>query len=904
MSLPLSPPARRPCSSSPHRLVTPPPPPSSPAGLSSAEAAARLARDGPNELPAAARDGAWQLLGELLREPMFLLLLACGALYLLLGDVHEALMLLGFVLVVIVMTFVQKQRSQRALAALRDISSPRALVLRDGRPQRVPGKSLVQGDVVLLAEGDRVPADIELLEASYLSVDESLLTGESVPVLKHARSGEGEGAGQGEGEAFAAQAGADDDAATGAPWLCFAGSLISQGTARARVRATGPRSALGRIGASLDGLDLGDGAAAGAASLTPIQRETAQIVRRVAVVGGLIAAALAGGWALSRGDALGGLLAGLTLAMAILPEELPVVLTIFLGLGAWRLSREQVLTRRIAAVELLGATTVLCVDKTGTLTRNQMVLRALWVEPASEGQGQGLFTLAEQPVGAMGHGFHPVLEYALLASHRRAFDPMEQAIAAAARHWLQGSEHLHGDWSLVSDYPLTREQLAMSRVWRSPDRRELLVAAKGAPEAIVDLCHLPAARRERIAAQVAELAAQGLRVLGVARAVFAAAPPLPAIQHDFDFEFVGLLALEDPLRPDVPAALAECRAAGIRVAMITGDHPATALAIARQAGLDLSGGHLSGAELDTLDEAALRERVARTQVFCRVRPEQKLRLVQALQARGEVVAMTGDGVNDAPALRAAHIGVAMGGRGTDVAREAADLVLLDDDFGSLLTTIRYGRRVFANLRKALVFVLAAHLPIIGLALAPLLMGWPLILMPAHILFLQLLIDPACSVVFEAQALEPGAMRQPPRRPEARLFDAGLLRLGLLQGLGLLGAVLLAYGLAPAWSAAPEAGRTAAFAVLLLGNLGLIQANRRWAGGGAPAEAANPAFRVIALGALLLLGLALGLPPLAALFKFAPPTPALLGGVAVLALLVWAWCAAVVALLRRRQGLAA
>ncbi|MFY8119139.1 MAG: cation-translocating P-type ATPase, partial [Roseateles sp.] len=863
-----------------------------------------MARDGPNELPAAARDGVLQLLGELLREPMFLLLLACGLIYLLLGDVHEALMLLGFVLLVIVMTFVQKRRSQSALAALRDLSSPRALVLRDGRPQRVPGQSLVCGDVVLLAEGDRVPADIELLESSYLSVDESLLTGESLPVLKRARSPDPERpapAVQAAGAVGAPRVpGVPSDAATAdastPPWLCCAGSLITQGTARGCVVATGPRSALGRIGASLSAMAVDEH--------TPIQRETARIVRRVALAGGALAALLALGWALSRGDALGGLLAGLTLAMAILPEELPVVLTIFLALGAWRLSRVQVLTRRIAAVELLGATTVLCVDKTGTLTRNEMALRALWVEPPSP-EGQGLFTLGQQPVGAMGHGFHPVLEYALLASHRRAFDPMEQAIAGAARHWLQGSEHLHGDWSLVSDYPLTREQLAMSRVWRSPDRRELLVAAKGAPEAIVDLCHLPAARRERVAAQVAELAAQGLRVLGVARAVFAAAPPLPAIQHDFDFEFVGLLALEDPLRPDVPAALAECRAAGIRVAMITGDHPATALAIARQAGLDLSGGHLSGAELDALDEAALRERVAHTQVFCRVRPEQKLRLVQALQARGEVVAMTGDGVNDAPALRAAHIGVAMGGRGTDVAREAADLVLLDDDFGSLLTTVRYGRRVFANLRKAIVFALAAHLPIIGLALAPLLMGWPLILMPAHILFLQLLIDPACSVVFEAEALEPGAMRQPPRRPEARLFDAALLRLGLLQGLGLLAAVLLAYGLAPAWSAAPEAGRTAAFAVLLLGNLGLIQANRRWAGGGAPAEAAkpakpaNPAFRVIALGALLLLGLALGLPPLAALFKFAAPTPALLGGVAVLALLVWAWCAAVVALLRRR-----
>lgn len=832
-------------------------------GLSTAEAEARLQRDGPNELPAAARSGALQLLWEVVREPMFLLLVACGAIYLTLGDRHEALMLLGFVGVVIAMTFVQKRRSQAALDALRDLSSPRALVLRDGAPVRVPGKTLVAGDQVLLAEGDRVPADIELVQASYLTVDESLLTGESQPVLKQAR------------EACEAGAAAPHQ-------LCFSGSLVTQGTAQGRVVATGPRSALGRIGASLDGLGLDE---------TPIQRETAQIVRRVALAGASIALLLALGWALSRDDWLGGLLAGLTLAMAILPEELPVVLTIFLGLGAWRLSRERVLTRRIPAVELLGATTVLCVDKTGTLTRNQMEVRRLWVAGMA-------FELADQPAAAMAHDFHPVLEYAVLSSHRRAFDPMEAAIGAAGQHWLQGSEHLHGDWTLVSDYPLSRELLAMSRVWRSPDRRELLVSAKGAPEAIIDLCHLPAAQRQHIAEQVATLAADGLRVLGVAHAV-AQAETLPAIQHDFDFEFVGLVALEDPVRADVPAAIAECRAAGIRVAMVTGDHPATALAIARQAGLNVDGGHLTGADLDALDDAALAGRLRDTQVFCRVRPEQKLRLVQAFRARGDVVAMTGDGVNDAPALKAAHIGVAMGGRGTDVAREAADLVLLNDDFGSLVTTIRYGRRVFANLRKAIAFVLAAHLPIIGLALAPLLMGWPLVLMPAHILFLQLVIDPACSIVFEAEALEPGAMQQPPRRPDARLFDTALLRLGLLQGVGLLAAVLAGYVLAAQSTGSADAGRTVAFAVLVGGNLGLIQANRRWAAPATGPRDVNVAFRWIVVGTGVLLAVALGVPQVATLFKFAAPSISLLAMTAALALTTWAWCTTTVALQRRR-----
>ncbi len=841
-------------------------------GLSNEEARERLSRDGPNALPASERAGARALLWEVISEPMFLLLVACGAIYLVLGDRHEAFMLLGFVALVIAMTWAQKRRSQNALDALRDLSSPRALVMRDGLPTRIAGRELVVGDVVLLAEGDRVPADLVLQDASYLTVDESLLTGESVPVLKRVRLPDEAGA----PHEHVAMPQTESDG------LCFSGTLVTQGTAQGTVVATGARSALGRIGASLSGIATDD---------TPIQQETARVVRRVATVGAFIAVALALGWGLMRQDWLTGLLAGLTLAMAILPEELPVVLTIFLGLGAWRLSREQVLTRRIPAVELLGATTVLCVDKTGTLTRNQMEVRRLWTH-------EGRFELGAQPVDAMAHAFHPVLEYAVLSSHRQAFDPMESAIGLAGQHWLQGSEHLHADWGLVSDYPLSRELLAMSRVWRSPDRTELLVAAKGAPEAIVDLCHLPAAQRELIAAEVTAMAEDGLRVLGVARAVFAS-ETLPAIQHDFDFEFVGLLGLADPIRPDVPDAIAECREAGIRVAMITGDHPATALAIARQAGLDTAGGHLSGAELDALDDAALAARLGSTHVFCRVKPEQKLRLVQAFQARGDVVAMTGDGVNDAPALKAAHIGVAMGGRGTDVAREAADLVLLRDDFSALVTTIRYGRRVFANLRKAIAFVLAVHLPIIGLALAPVLMGWPMILMPAHILFLQLVIDPACSIVFEAEALEPGAMRQPPRRSDARLFDLALLRRGALQGVGLLLVVLVGHQVAWAVEASHDMGRTVAFAVLVLGNLGLIQANRAWGsvGGGQ----GNPAFRWMVVGTLALLALALGVPTVAQLFRFAPPTWSMLGLSAALAAAAWAWFACVGAWQARRGG---
>jgi Ca2+-transporting ATPase len=645
-----------------------------------------------------------------------------------------------------------------------------------------------------------------------------------------------------------------------------------QGTARGHVIATGERSALGRIGQSLAGVGDED---------TPIQRETRAIVKRVAIVGLALAAGLAAAYWITAGDWLRGLLAGLTLAMAVLPEELPVILTLFLGLGAWRLSRQKVLARSIPAIELLGATTVLCVDKTGTLTANRMTVRQLWSETAQ-------YQLAGAGAAPLQEELHGLLEFAVLASHRRAFDPMEAAIGEAGQRLLAGSEHLHGDWTLIDDYPLSRQMLAMSRVWHSPDRQARMIAAKGAPEAIVDLCHLDQARRAAIAAQVACMAADGLRVIGVAQATFAAAD-LPGNQHDFDFAFLGLVALEDPVRPEVPAAIAECHAAGIRVVMITGDHPATALSVARQAGLAEGDGVMTGSELAELSEPALRARLAGTQVFCRVQPEQKLRLVQAFRACGEVVAMTGDGVNDAPALKAADIGVAMGARGTDVAREAAALVLLDDDFASLVTAVRYGRRVFANLRKAIVFVVAVHVPIVGLSIVPVLLGWPMLLMPVHILFLQLIIDPACSIVFEAEALEEGAMKAPPRHPDVRLFDAELLVRGLWQGGGLLALLMAVFGGVRAASGDDDLARALTFMVLVLSNLALIHVNRswgatRWRGAGA----FGSPLRWIALATLALLGVALGIPAVSRLFAFAPPPPALLlaGAGAALVSLVW------------------
>jgi Ca2+-transporting ATPase len=430
------------------------------------------------------------------------------------------------------------------------------------------------------------------------------------------------------------------------------------------------------------------------------------------------------------------------------------------------------------------------------------------------------------------------------------------------------TEHLHPEWSLVKEYPLAPDLLAVSQAWTSGSN-EVTVATKGAPEAVADLCHLPEDHRARIQERVLALASQGLRVLGVARGRYSPAD-LPAAHHDLELEFLGLLGLEDPVRPTVPAAVAECRRAGIRVIMITGDYPATAESIARQAGIADPEKVITGSELKSMSDAILAERIREVNVFARVVPEQKLRLVVALKTNGEVVAMTGDGVNDAPALKAAHIGVAMGGRGTDVAREAASLVLLDDDFSSIVAAIRLGRRIFDNIRKAVAFTLAVHVPIAGLSMFPVFFpGWPLLLLPAHILFLELVIDPSCSLVFEAEQAEPDVMERPPRAASERLFSRTSVGLALLQGCTALVACLVVYLVARPLRG-NDAARALTFAALVVSFVAIILTNRSWTYSiiGSLRQP-NSALWWVLGGTGSFLALTLYSPPVQRLFHFAP-----------------------------------
>ncbi len=763
-----------------------------------------------------------------LGEPMILLLLATAAIYMLLGDRVEAALLSGSALFVVILSLTEGIRSDRALRALREMASPRALVLRDGNPIRIAAREIVPGDLLILSEGDRVTADAELLSTSGLAADESLISGESVPVEKSAEP--------------------DHDKSV------LSGTLVVRGNGLARVTATGPGTEIGKIGIALQGVKQ---------SKTPLQRETARLVRVAAIVGVSVCVivVLIGG--LTRGNWIQASLGGLALAISLLPEEFPVILTVFLALGARRLASKGLLVHHMPAVEGLGTVTVLCVDKTGTLTKNVMTLAAV-----QTGQQVCYLDGASLPPAA-----EHLLSIAELASKIPAWDPMDKAVQEAARS--QGI--IQPPTTPQLEIPLTSELPVMFNCYSgvSMDDRsstEGMIAAKGMPEAVAKLCQFSSEQMQTLHETVGEFAAKGMRVLAVAQStayVPATAPP------EHTFAFLGLLAFNDPLREGVPDSVQHCYDAGLRVIMITGDYPVTASAIGREAGILNPDAVLTGNELSLLSESELRDRLATVNIFARIKPMQKLQIVQALKDRGEIVAMTGDGINDAPALKAAHIGVAMGARGTDVAREAAAVVLTDDDFSSLVGAIRQGRRTYDNIKKAMYYVVAMHIPIAGLSILPLVLGMPLILFPIHIVLLELIIDPISSIVFEAEGEEADVMRRAPRDPKLPMFRRSSVMIALLQGLSIFVVVSAVY-LVSYWQSHSEfESRTLAFATLILANLMLALVDRSWARTFLamlfrPGETTrNRALWWCVGGGLTMLLLITTVPSLSALFHFGP-----------------------------------
>ncbi len=809
-------------------------------GLTEAEVQAKLRSEGYNELPHGDQRTPLRIVIEVLREPMLMFLLGGGLIYLVFGDLKEALILLAFATMSVVITVVQESRTERVLEALRDLTSPRAQVIREGERKRIAGREVVRGDFIVLNEGDRVPADAKLVQCTDLQTDESLLTGESVPVRKIAA---------GIAQHFDTLRPGGDDI----PYV-YSGSLVVRGTAIGEVTAIGILSEIGKIGQSLKAVET---------EPPRLQEQTRRLVRLFVMVGApvsllavLLYGTLRGGW-------LDAVLAGIALGMSMLPEELPIVLTVFMAMGAWRISQARVLTRRASAIETLGSATVLCTDKTGTLTQNRMTIAEL------RPRGGASLKVSEDTGEKTPDGFHQLMEFGLLASAPEPFDPMDKAFHNLGRIRLTTGHGLHGpEWKLAHTFGLRPDLLAVSNVWQDGDGTTFVVAAKGAPEAIAALCHLSGNDLDAVTNSVEAMAAEGLRVLGVARAAHEG-QNWPESQHDFAFEFLGLVGLADPIRPSVPVAVNDCRLAGIKVIMITGDYPATAKAIALQAGIDASD-VVSGKELENLSDVALAVRVRTASIFARILPEQKLRIVNALKENGDVVAMTGDGVNDAPSLKAAHIGIAMGGRGTDVAREASSMVLLDDDFGSIVKAIRLGRRIYDNLQKAIGFIFAVHAPIAGLALLPLLFGLPIVFGPMHIAFLEMVIDPVCSLVFEAETEEDNVMGRPPRSPDEPLFSNQLIGWSLVQGAVAFALVATIYIVAVRRGMPETEMRALVFFSLVMTIVSLTLINRSFSASLLVAlRRPNPTLLWILVAVVAMLALTLLWPFARGLFRFGP-----------------------------------
>lgn len=758
-------------------------------GLDPSDARRILEEEGENLLPQERSQPFFRKILSLLSEPMLFLLLGGGVLYFFLGDRSEGVILLSFVIVVLAMTYFQKRKTEQALTALAQVAAPRTTVIRGGVRMVIPVRQVVRGDLVVLSEGDRVPADLRLFEGR-LQADESILTGESLPVLKLPGS---------DNLPF----GRPGDAAS--PFV-FAGTMVTWGSGMALVQATGEKTAIGGIGGALSGI-----------TSTPslLERDSARFIRIASLIG--LALALVDFLlfrAVAHRDLLKSLLGGLALVMAILPEEIPVILTVFFALGSWRLARKNVLVKRMSAVEVLGAVTVLAVDKTGTLTENRMSLETAYV-------GEHVFQASDN--ASLPEDFHKIIEYAVLASSPQSEDPMDKAISSFGKRFLSGTEHLHESWNPVKVYSLEPPILAMARVFETSEERPFLFATKGAPESVLDLCHLPSEEVALLNLKVESMARQGFRVLGVATGRIAT-PSLPDNLHQVPFSFLGLLGFRDLPRKGVREAIGECQSAGIRVIMMTGDHPETARSVARAVGIP-DRNLLTGATLDSLvdpDTISLKE----ISICARLRPEQKLRLVEILKKSGDIVAMTGDGVNDAPALKAANIGISMGRKGTDVARQAASLVLTEDSFLDLVEGLRMGRRIVDNITSAIRFAVAVHIPLVGLGLLAAVYGGGLILTPVDIVLLQFVIDPSCSLLFEAEPEREGLMREPPHPPGRSPFEWGSLKGPLGQGLLITLIFLLAIEAFISFGWTREIIRTIVFISLVLSILLLILFSRK------------------------------------------------------------------------------
>ena len=754
-------------------------------GLTSMQAEELQAKFGKNELALQKKSNLFREILKALTEPMFLLLLVAAVIYFLLGEPRDGAVMLVFVLGVIGIDVMQEWRTDKTLEALKDLSAPHIRVIRDGEEKTINSADLVPGDLMLLFEGVKIPADGEVVRANDLCVDESSLTGEAEGVWKAAVGSAGL-----------------ERADLWRRDYCYAGTMVLEGSATVRIEKIGPATEYGKIGANV---------ANAPENPTPLQKQTGKLVRLCAVIAAVLFVLVGCATWLNipdhsfRDRLIESILSGVTLAMAMIPEEFPVILTVFLSMGAWRLAKKQSLVRKLPAVETLGAVSILCVDKTGTITRNRMAVRETWAVGGNE-------KLLNETMG--------------MACETETYDPMEKAMLACCEsHGITRGQLFSGE--LVMEYPFTNEAKMMGHVWKRESN--VLVAAKGSPEKILRLCGLADGERDAVQTHLDGMSRQGLRVIAVGRMELPPDDGIPKTLPDCSLRLCGLVGLADPPRESVKEDIRRCTRAGVRVVMITGDNGTTASSIAGQVGIPNCDKIITGDELDRMTDEELRKKVRSVSIFSRVVPEHKMRIVKAFRENGEVVAMTGDGVNDAPALKYADIGIAMGKRGSEVSREAADLILLDDNFSTIVETIRDGRRIYDNIRKAVGYVFTIHIPIaFASLLAPLLKINPagLMLLPLHVVLLELIIDPTCSIVLERQPAERDIMARAPRDPNGKIIDAAGLVKSLLQGFAVFAASFGTYFAVlqgNPLSGAPVA-RAMGLAVIFLCNLLLVLVN--------------------------------------------------------------------------------
>jgi len=753
-------------------------------GLTTSEAKKLQEQFGKNELVPEKKENIFHKIFHVITEPMFLLLIIAAGVYFVLGEPKDGAIMLVFVVGIISIEAIQEWKTDKTLKALKDLSAPHVKVLRDGEEKTINSSDLVPGDIMYIAEGVKIPADGTVVRASTLSVDESSLTGESLGVWK-----------------LTSENYINENNDYWRRDYCYAGTLVTQGTGTILVDKIGLSTEYGKIGKEIALAPVGD---------TPLQKQTGRLVKLCGTIAAVLFVLVGVVTFFNIPDhaiksrIIESILSGITLAMAMIPEEFPVILTVFLSMGAWRLAKKQSLVRRLPSVETLGAVSVLCVDKTGTITLNKMAVRETYSKSGDE--------IYISKIMGMG-------------CKSDAYDPMEKAMIARCEELGISKDILFGG-QLLKEYAFTDETKMMGNVWRNGN--DIVVAAKGSPERILTLCNLSSEERQIAEAKIYEMSKQGLRVIAVGQMSIKVENEIPDTLTDCRLELLGMVGLADPPRESVKEDINTCTKAGVRVVMITGDNGITASSIAKQINMPNSDHIITGDELSEMSDDELREKVKDVSIFSRVLPEHKMRIVKAFKENGEVVAMTGDGVNDAPALKYADIGIAMGKRGSEVSREAADLILLDDNFSTIVDTIKDGRRIYDNIKKAVGYVFTIHIPIAFASLLAPLMGispTSLLLLPLHVVLLELVIDPTCSIVLERQPAERDIMQRPPRNPKEKLLTAKMLTKSVVQGLVIFGASFATYyNFINMYPENAPLARTMGLSIIFLSNVLLVQVN--------------------------------------------------------------------------------